>query len=243
MPVYFIRSEQVHQGEIVIMADLAHHLHAVLRCKVGEELFLVDEQPIGYLAEVTQTAPACLTLKIKKEISPSQEKTAQIHLGIAILKGDHMDWALQKATELGVQRISPLVTARCVVAIKPERQSHQLNRWRNIVKEAAQQSGRWSIPIIDSPCQFSEFIGQPAREGFQFIFWEEANPNENQLALSAQNGSILIGPEGGWDRSEVNLAVNQGYQVRSLGRRILRAETAAVAALSIIQYEFEQEKR
>ncbi len=258
MPVYFISSGQIDQKKIEIGHDLAHHLQNVLRVKIGETLLFVDEQPKRYHAKVIESLPGRLVLEIERE-EEAVRSGPMIRLGIALLKGEKMDWVFQKATELGVASIVPLLTKRVIARPKPDRFPHQRERWTKIIREAAQQSGRWDVPRIDLPSDLTPFLSDAA-PGFKFIFYEAApaGPLREKMkktldSFSAHSlsdrvgrpskhgleGTVLIGPEGGWDQSEVDLAVQKGYTVLSLGERTLRAETAALAALAIVQYEIE----
>lgn len=249
MPVYFIRSEQIDNGKIEIRGNLAHHLRDVLRYQEGETLRLVDERPKGYLVKMVERLPDRLVLEILQEESRPKQSLPALRLGIGLLKGEKMEWVLQKATELGGARISPLRTARTTVAPKSERLQRQHERWMKIASEAAQQSGRWEIPQIDPPSHLEAFLTETASYDFKLMFWEEAPPEplrpalESALKSSGAQGALLIGPEGGWEASEVDQARLQGYAILSLGGRTLRAETAALAALSIVQYELENRKR
>ena len=247
MPVYFISSGQIDQKKIEIGHDLAHHLQNVLRVKIGETLLFVDEQPKRYHAKVIESLPRRLVLEIERE-EAAVRSGPMIRLGIGLLKGEKMDWVFQKATELGVASIVPLLTKRVIARPKPDRFPHQRERWTKIIREAAQQSGRWDVPRIDLPSDFTPFLSDAA-PGFKFIFYEAApaGPLREMMKKtldsfsphSLSEGTVLIGPEGGWDQSEVDLAVQKGYTVLSLGERTLRAETAALAALAIVQYEIE----
>ncbi len=243
MPVYFIRRDQVAGGKIEIADQLAHHLKNVLRFKVGDTLLLVDEQPKRYFAKIIRSVSSSLLLSIMEEEElPQTRLEPVIHLGIGLLKGDKMDWTVQKATELGVNRITPLITARTIVRPDTARLTRQHARWVAIATEAAQQSARWSIPQVDPPLDFHTFLSEtPA--GFKFILHTETGPLQNPLSTDDSCGTILIGPEGGWEESEAEDATQKGYLPLSLGERILRAETAALAALTIIQYEFDNRKR
>lgn len=246
MPVYFISSGQIDRKKVEVGRELAHHLQDVLRVKVGETLFLVDEQPKRYQAKVTESSPGRLVFSIEGEEIPSRIRPA-IRLGIGLLKGEKMEWVLQKATELGVAAISPLVTQRVIVRPKSDRLAHQHERWMKILTEAAQQSGRWEIPRLDSPADLERFLTETAA-GFKFLFYEGSSvgppPHPIKEAIGPLQppfqGTVLIGPEGGWENQEVAAAAERGYSVLSLGERTLRAETAALAALAILQYEFDQ---
>ncbi|HIE64332.1 MAG: 16S rRNA (uracil(1498)-N(3))-methyltransferase [Nitrospira sp.] len=251
MPVYFIRSEQITDKRVEIDDSLAHHLRNVLRLREGETLSLVDERPRRYLCRVTLSSSSRFVLTIEKEEGPPEENRPMIRLGIGLLKGEKMDWVVQKATELGVVRISPLVTQRVIARPRPDRAKHQQRRWEKIAREAAQQSGRWKIPSLDLPASLPDFMMETAGERLKMMFIQEAS---QKLAIRELIGSLsdfslapqatlLIGPEGGWVQSERDGGVQQGFTPLSLGPRTLRAETAALAALSVVQYEFQNLKR
>lgn len=245
MPVYFIRSTQVDRGRIVIQDRLAHHLRDVLRSQEGETLLLVDERPKRYTARLIESDRSQLILEVLQEESPPPFPLPTLHLGVGLLKGEKFEWVLQKATELGAARITPLVTERAVIRPKPDRVAHQQERWNKIVMEAAQQSGRWIIPILDQPVELLAFLTRTAGYGLKLIFWEgipSQSPRRQiaeAIASAPREGVLLVGPEGGWEKAEVDAARAMGYQALSLGPRILRAETAALAALSVVQYEIE----
>ena len=242
MPVHFIRAAQVADKTIRVDGPLAHHLRDVLRCRVGEALVFVDEQPRRYTATVTERTPSGVTCVVQKEETRPPEMTRHLHLGMAILKGERMDWAIQKATELGASRITPLVTTRAVARPIPSRTAHQQQRWAKIAGEAASQVGRWEIPLVDRPQAFPDFL-KTERTGFRLLFWEETAPSDCHgvigpaVAASPRDGVVLIGPEGGWEKAEVEAAVRCQFQIASLGPRIVRAETAVLAALALVQYE------
>ena len=240
MPVYFIHSDQIQEGKIEIQGDLAHHLRDVLRCQAGELLYLADETSKQYRACVVCPSSVGLTLSIVDEAFPDTQQFPLVRLGMGLLKGEKFDWVLQKGTELGVAEIVPLITQRTIPQIRPERLPHQIKRWRKIVLEAVQQSGRLSIPIVSPPSDFSTFLKRA--EGLKLIFREgrEVQPLRTviQSAEACSGGiTILIGPEGGWEGQEVSEAVVAGFQPVSLGKTILKADTAALVALAIVQYE------
>ncbi len=251
MPVYFIRSDQIDDKQVTLETDLVHHLRDVLRLKVGESLTLVDEQPKRYLCRVSASYPDPFRLEIESEVSPPAKQLGKLHLAVGMLKGEKMDWVVQKATELGVARLTPLITERTVVRVRPERLAHQQSRWLKIMTEASQQSCRWSLPQIDAPIELRDFLSESVSglpsECFRFIFSERtpAEPSGDKIRLeivqSPEAGILLIGPEGGWEPSEVCEALKAGFLPVSLGEQILRAETAALAALAIVHYEMKNE--
>lgn len=243
MPVYFIRSNQILQNQVHLDTALQHHLRNVLRLKVGELIYLVDEHPKRYEARVIASHPKPIALTIESETLPPPDNFPTIRLAVSLIKKEKMDWLVQKATELGVSRLTPLISARTVVRPDMKRIKHQNERWGKIALEAAQQSCRWNVPTIDAPQSLEVFLSEPSENDFHFIC------SEQDAALSCQTGiqkavsgektggTVLIGPEGGWSTSEQKRAEAAGFLPLSLGKRILRTETAALAVLSILQYE------
>ena len=150
-----------------------------------------------------------------------------------------MDWAIQKASELGVAFITPLVTIHTVVRPNPSRQESQQVRWQRIAFEAAQQSEQWVIPRLSAPCEAEDFFKQ-APAGARNLILTERGTGQSLAAMPLPHDSdslvrIAVGPEGGWTPEEVEQAINCGFTPVSMGEHILRAETAAIAALSILQ--------
>jgi 16S rRNA (uracil1498-N3)-methyltransferase len=242
VPFYFIRQGDVTDGAVKIGDPLAHHLLRVLRYHPGDSLTLIDETRKKYQARIMTIGSRSLSLQV---LSEEQQiiRPPQMRLGMALRKGKRMDWVIEKATELGVARISPLYTRRVVVKSEAHRGDHQQRRWGEIAKEAAQQSERWDIPTIDLPVTFDFFLEQTQSSDLKLICWE-AEASSVAMGQMGQsdghsltNASILIGPEGGWDTEEVDIARRQGYRSISLGDRPLRADTAAITALAILQYE------
>lgn len=174
------------------------------------------------------------------ETMPAPARTApSLILAQALLKGEKMDWVIQKATELGVDCIVPVHTTHGVVRIQPDRVEHQRARWQKIALEAAQQSERRTIPTIAEPTDLPRLFASHRSATTKHILSERTG----EISLAAiplpsgpeQSILVLIGPEGGWDREELRLAQEQGYRSLTLGVRILRAETAAIAAISVLQ--------
>lgn len=239
MPTFFVAPEAVTPPTIRVSGPLLHHLRESLRLHRGELLALTDHQGIRYRVEVTEiTSHAIHTRVVSQETAPPRT-SPQIVLGQALLKGEKMDWVLQKATELGVDTIVPLETRHSVVKPKPERIAHQQTRWHRIVLEAAQQSERWMIPNVSEPTTLSRFCDQQSEATMKGMLAERTNgPSLTNIALPRESHHaivLLIGPEGGWTQEEQQLAQDRGFTRLTLGARILRAETAALAALSILQ--------
>jgi 16S rRNA (uracil1498-N3)-methyltransferase len=165
-------------------------------------------------------------------------------LGQALIKGDKMDWVIQKATELGVATILPIHSTHSVIKPNPERLEHQRSRWERIARDAAQQSERWTLPTIADPVSLPEICRRYASAPLKGLFAERSNgsslatislPEDRQQPII-----LLIGPEGGWAPDEQRIAQEQGFLSLTLGPRILRAETAAIAAISILQSRLDE---
>ncbi len=240
MPVYFIHSDQIDQGIIRLRSALDHHLRTVLRIKVGEHISFVDECPRRYQAKAISIHPGQMAFKIESETLRPTSKFPKIRLCVALIKRDKMDWMVQKATELGVSSISPVLTNRTVVRPDLKRGAQQVERWTKIAMEASQQSCRWDVPTLDRPIGLKTLFAEPPSNRERFIFSEQAPLSSCKADIEQEfSGSIilLIGPEGGWTSTELSEGEVAGYRPFSLGEQVLRTETAALAALSIFQYE------
>ncbi|HEY5626895.1 MAG TPA: 16S rRNA (uracil(1498)-N(3))-methyltransferase [Nitrospira sp.] len=239
MPVFFVPSSAIAPPTIRIAEPLLRHLKNSLRLQPGESLTVTDHAGTRYRATVTQITAKALDAQII-ETSPAPPRTAPtLVLAQALLKGDKMDWVIQKATELGVDRIIPMHTKHGVVKTQPDRVEHQKARWERIALEAAQQSERWTLPTIDQPVDLKQLVRQQANAATKIILSERSHELPLMKARLTNNPRdtivVVIGPEGGWDEGELRQAEEAGFQAVTIGQRILRAETATVAAVSIVQ--------
>ena len=207
-------------------------------------LTLNDGCGTRYRVEVTQVSSQAIDSRIIDQQTESSHKTAPIVLGQALIKGDKMDWVIQKATELGVDTIVPLHSAHSVIKLNPERLAHQRSRWERIARDAAQQSERWTIPTIADPLDLAQICREYAEAPLKAILMERSTgPSLATIPLPQDHQHpivLLIGPEGGWAQEEQRVAQEQGFLPLTLGPRILRAETAAIAALSILQSRLDE---
>ncbi len=239
MPTFFVTADSVAPPTIRITNQLLHHLRDSLRLHPGDPLILTDPRGTRYRTEVVRVTAKAIEARIL-DTSVAPRKTAPtLILAQALLKGEKMDWAIQKATELGVDRIIPIHTKHGVVKIQPERVNHQRTRWERIALEAAQQSERWTIPTISDPDGLLNLLNRQTPTAAKLIFAERsATASLSTVPLSKgpdESIILLVGPEGGWHDDELRLAQEQGYHAVTLGSRILRAETAAISAISIVQ--------
>lgn len=239
MPVFFITAGQIQHDTVTITGPLLDHLHASLRVKPGERIRLGDEHRRRYDVEVTDLDRRALRGRIVSRQTGPASRAPRLVLGQAILKGERMDWALQKSVELGVHAIAPLISEQTIVRPKQDRADAQQKRWQRIALEAAQQSERWDIPSVSAPASIREFVSGQARSELKLILAERSG--DRSLAIMSLPSSptdtiaIMIGPEGGWREEELAEAAANGFTPITLGGRILRAETAALAAISVMQ--------
>ena len=241
MPIYFIQSSQIEGSHIQIEGPLAHHIRDVLRARVGETLEVVDEYRRRYRVAIEGVTSERIRAEILTVEEPKRLSGLELVLAQAILKRSKMDWLIQKATELGVSKIQPLVTERGVVRPQKDRTIHHRDRWWRIAKEAAQQCGCVRIPDVEIPGDFQDVLDAGTDADLKIILWEKEQDLSLRSAVSGDSpiGSVflIVGPEGGFSSQEMDLARKKGFRAVSLGDRILRAETAGIAAVSILQYE------
>lgn len=222
-------------GQVIeLSAAASQHVHLVLRMSVGEELILFCGDNREFAARIASIEKKKVMVQLNAVSMVNRESPRQIHLGQAISKGERMEWVVQKAVELGVSSITPLLTLRSVVRLDAERLAKKVAQWQAIAIAACEQSGRNHVPMIHLPCPLSHYLEQCQAANkcllhpYEAKSWRESVLSEGDIAL-------LIGPEGGFSEAEVELAKQYQFQSLSLGPRILRTETATLAALSILQ--------
>ena len=242
MPVFFVPPQCITPPTLSITGDLLSHLRDSLRVTIGEPLWFGDGQGTKYRAEITDVSKQTVTGRILETVQEPLRHTPRLILGQSLLKGEKMDWVSQKATELGVGEIIPIESRHSVVQLKADRVDHQLARWQRIAVEAAQQSEQWRVPTIAPPQSLAALLTSRASDTITLMLAERREGKSLQAVELPQDvtGSVLvlIGPEGGWSQEEVQIAEQAKVLPVTLGRHILRAETAAIAAISILQSRF-----
>ena len=241
----FIPPEDIQrETQIPLSADKSHYLTSVLRSREGDIVTVIDGRGKAYSAEIVTVSDKKAFVKIVSEIALDTEPPFDLILCQGILKGEKMDMVIQKTTELGIKEIIPVITERSVV-----RQTRKTDRWRKIAEEAAEQCGRAVIPVIHEPVKYSKALSTLPVTHPGFIFWEqggmplsEVSFKSNPQSLAPNPLFLFIGPEGGFTPEEVAQAEEKGFVRTTLGRRILRAETAAIAGVTLIQFLFEDSK-
>lgn len=222
------------EEEISITGQNAHYLVNVLRLKINDEFQILGKNGNLYRARIISTGKKIVKAKIVTSEYINTESSLHLVYVQAILRGEKMDFLIQKAIELGVKEIYPVVTTRTVV-----RQTEKYQRWLKIAQEAVRQCGRREIPLIHEPATFKSFLGRLNEPVSGYIFYEGAETPVKKAVLNIKHNKpvySVIGPEGGFTSTEIELAKSKGLLSVRLGPRILRAETAALIALGLIQF-------
>jgi len=219
--------------QVELQEENAHYARAVLRLKKDQQLILFNGQGGEFSCRLQEVSRKRVVVYIEHAIDRSVESPLNVMLGLGISRGDRMDWAVQKAVELGVVALTPLITERCVVKFKAEKKQQRLKHWENIVQHAAEQSGRTVLTELSEITDISDWVRQQA--GLKVFLDPHAEKSLAELRPVDMQVTLLSGPEGGFSADEREMAVAAGFAPVRLGQRILRTETAALAALSAVQ--------
>ena len=241
---FFVTPEQVKGEEIQIVGSDVNHIKNVLRMKIGEELQISDGNNKKYLCEIASMTSDEVCLQIKEELKSDTELPSKIYLFQGLPKSDKMEFIVQKAVELGAYEIIPVATKRAVVKLDDKKASKKVERWNAISEGAAKQSGRNVVPEVKSVMSYKEAIQYAESLDVILIPYELAEGMEEtrQIIEGIQPGQsigIFIGPEGGFETQEMEYAMEHGAKAITLGKRILRTETAGLTTLSILMYHLE----
>ena len=238
MPKFFISPDDIHGDAISLTGEDVRHIRKVLRHKAGDTLTLSDGCGTDYTAGITEILPDRITLQITGSKQTDSEMRLSVTLFQCIPKSGKMDFITQKCTELGVARIVPVESEHAVG--KPD-SPQRIARYRKIAAEAAKQCGRGIIPTVEEPITFADAVNRFSEFDLVIMPYEGAKEGSLREALSApaRSAALLIGPEGGFSDKEVALAKAHGASIVTLGKRILRTETAGCATLAMILYETE----
>lgn len=241
---FFIEPSQIQDTEIYMEGPDVNHMKNVLRMKPGEQVMISDGEGTQYLCEVESLEAKLGRLRIVDTWKENRELSSRIYLFQGIPKIDKMELIIQKATELGVYELIPVVTGRTVVKLDDKKAEKKLLRWNAIAEAAAKQSGRSMIPRVHEVMTFSEALAYGEALDVLLIPYEKAEGMEStrqaiENIRPGQSVGIFIGPEGGFEESEVKQAMSCKAAPITLGRRILRTETAGFVVLSMLLYHLE----
>jgi 16S rRNA (uracil1498-N3)-methyltransferase len=239
------------EKSVTLGTEETRHARDVLRLHSGDEIYVFDGAGREFLCVVQSIARDSVELSVIAEVEPARpESPLNLTLAIVLLKGEKFDLVIQKATELGVKRIVPLDSERADMRLRDSADAHnRITRWRRIAREAAKQSGRALVPEVAAPLTFNFLLMMAA------VGEKKSQPNVTRLMFSERDGRslseatnsvagqpaeivALVGPEGGWTDEEIEVALEGGWEIVTLGGRTLRAETAAIVAVTLIQYRF-----
>jgi len=218
---------------IELSDERAHYVRSVLRLKNGAALVIFDGSGFEFSARLQRVDRRCVIVEIGHSREGSTEPAIRIELGLGISRGERMDFAIQKAVELGVFKISPLLTIRCVVQLHAERALHKCRHWQKVAQSASEQSGRTRVPELAPPVAVNSWIG--SRQGLKMILDPSAERTLARIEPRNEPICLLSGPEGGFSEAERAAAIAADFVPIRLGPRTLRTETAALAAITAIQ--------
>lgn len=234
---FFVGRENIAGDGVVFPKGEAEHIRRVLRLKAGDAVHVLDGEGMRYRVRLTDVDREEVRGAVLHREGYDSESPVAVHLGQCLLKGQAMDGVVRRAVELGAASITPVVAARCQVPLKSA--GGKIGRWREIARAAAKQSGRSKIPPVhEAAAGLPAFCEHHAHADLKLIFWEEeatARLGDLRPAGVPANAALLIGPEGGFEAAEVAAARGFGFLPVGLGPRILRAETAPLVALALVQ--------
>lgn len=248
MQKFFVKSNQIQENKINIIGSDVKHISNVLRMKKKDKLQICNEENAkNYIVEIEEITQEVIKTCILEEIQRSTESNVEICLYQGLPKADKMELIIQKTTEIGVSQIVPVDMIRCVVKLEEKEAKKKIDRWQKIAETAAKQSKRDKIPQIENKMKLREIVNNVEQYDAFLIAYEGENTNTLKQELrnlpkkEKYKIAILIGPEGGLDAKEVKILKENGAKVVTLGKRILRCETAPITMVSNIIYELESQ--
>lgn len=241
---FFVTPEQVRENQIYIEGSDVNHMKNVLRMKIGEELQVSDGENKKYRCKIEAFTEREVCVTILEELKSDTELPSKLYLFQGLPKSDKMEWIVQKAVELGVWEIIPVATKRAVVKLDEKKAAKKVERWNSISESGAKQSGRTVIPEVKQVMSYKEALAYAKQLDVVLIPYEleEGMQETKQLIRSINPGQsvgIFIGPEGGFEQEEIGMAMESGATPVTLGKRILRTETAGLTMLSVLMYHLE----
>lgn len=234
---FFAGPEQFQGDEVTLSPSETHHLMRVLRLPLGDRVEISDGHGRIFAAEISHLEPTAARLRLLMELDAVLESELQITLGLALVRSESFDLIVRQVTEMGITRLLPFLSARSLIRPEGWKKNRQ-SRWLRLAQGALKSSQRKTLPEILDPVDFLEVLEGP--EDLKLMFWEEQRGQPRKIDLAAwprpQSVRALIGPEGGFTATEAAAAQSAGYLLMGLGPRLLRVETAALAAVTMLQY-------
>ena len=237
IPNIYTETSLTVKSEAELDANAAQHIAKVLRMKKGFKLKLFNGDGYYYDAEISLVDRRAVHVNIAERIACESESNLDTHLAIVMSRGDRMDYAVQKATELGINQITPLTSERCEVKLDDGREDKRIKRWQQVAISACEQSGRARIPTVNPVLTVDQFLERPqAPEVLSLVLHHRDTQDLANIQPKPSKVTLLIGPEGGLTAEEIDYAKQQGFQACTLGPRVFRTETAPTAALAVLQW-------
>ncbi|MBP1992868.1 16S rRNA (uracil(1498)-N(3))-methyltransferase [Paenibacillus eucommiae] len=247
MQRYFLRPEQFKGNTVTIEGDDVHHLTRVMRAEVGDEVICSNGVDREVLVRLTALDKTAVTASVVQELEMTAEPAVKVWIAQSLPKGDKMEIVIQKGTEIGAARFLPFLSERTVVQYDAKKEAKRTERWSKIAKEAAEQSHRNRVPGVESVLTWKQLLAQGKQADAAWICYEKEDGQQLRTAIreavaagkagTAGTVMLAVGPEGGFTEQEIRQAEEAGFISVSLGRRILRTETAAMVGLTCLLYE------
>lgn len=238
---FFVDEKLLRAKNVTLTGDLAHRLAKVLRYKRGDTVVLAGGGAKDFVVQLSTVSSNAVAGVVTGEQPAPREPSVEVVLYQSLIRANRFDWVLEKGTEIGVSRFVPVIATR--VQLQLEEGAARAERWRRLIVEAAEQCGRGKLPAIDPPVSFDEAARKAS--GLKLMPWEderEARLGEHLRSLESRPRavSVFIGPEGGYEPAEAELARNNGATLVTLGHQVMRSETAAIVACGIVMHELER---
>jgi 16S rRNA (uracil1498-N3)-methyltransferase len=241
MPRFYVPNPLIKDGFLEIKGSEARHIRRVLRLRTGDEIVVFNGLSKEYEGAIVEEGASSVVINIQN-ISPSKrESPIEITLAQSVLKGEKMDYLIQRATELGIKEIIPFLSSRSIPLLEKSRGLKRYHRWEKIAIEASKQCGRGLVPRIERLQDYSEMLQVASSNSLHLILWEKKGIRLKEILKNSKEKTkifFIVGPEGGLSIEEVEQAKGKGFLAVTLGKRVLRSETASLCLLSILQYEW-----
>lgn len=241
MARFYVPHPEIEDGILKVEGDEVRHIRKVLRLRAGDTLSIFDGSGKEYAGTIVEERATSVSIRVQTILPSKQESDLEVIFAQSLLKGEKMDFLIQKATELGVRRMVPFISSRSVPSLERTKQLERRQRWEKIAIGAAKQCGRGIVPVIDSLEEYPGLLQSVPKDGVRLILWEEGGKRLKEIFKEVERrGSVffVVGPEGGLTKEEVEQAKEVDFIPVTLGERVLRSETAGLYILSILQYEW-----
>jgi 16S rRNA (uracil1498-N3)-methyltransferase len=237
---FYVPQPRIEKGMLKVEGEEVKHIRKVLRLKAGDEISVFDGSGKEFEGTIVEEGLSSVEIRIKNVYSSKRDSSLEVTLAQSLLKGEKMDYVIQKATELGVKEIIPFLSSRSIPLLEKSKRLNRHHRWERIAIEASKQCGRGVVPKLEPLQDYSEMLPKASLNALRLILWEREGMKLKEILENSKERKkifFVIGPEGGFSQGEVDEAKGAGFIPVTLGRRILRAETASLCFLSILQYE------